>query len=95
MKKLTPEEMLSEITGIPVYRLLANDSGEYIKKSVVLQAMKRYAEQEGLENNIDINNAIISIKVVIDILIDDGWEKSDSIQHLKNALQSLEITPTK
>jgi hypothetical protein len=38
----TKEEILSELTGIPKYRLLADDMGEYIVKSAALKAMEEY-----------------------------------------------------
>jgi hypothetical protein len=46
-KALSAEEktavrLLSELTGIPEYRLLANDNGEYITKAGCLQAMEEY-----------------------------------------------------
>jgi hypothetical protein len=38
----TKEDILSEITGIPKYRLLADDNGEYITKSAALKALEEY-----------------------------------------------------
>lgn len=35
--------LLSELTGIPEYRLTADDNGEYIAKSTALKAMEQYA----------------------------------------------------
>ena len=43
-KELSAEEMLSEITGIPVYRIKRDDKGEYITKKGALQAMKKYSQ---------------------------------------------------
>jgi len=39
----TAEEILSEITGIPVYRIKHDDKGEFVTKSGALQAMREYA----------------------------------------------------
>ena len=41
----TKEDILSEIIGIPKYRLLADDMGEYIVKSAALKAMDEYRLQ--------------------------------------------------
>jgi hypothetical protein len=41
----TKEEILSEITGIPVYRIQADDGGEYITKKGALLAMEEYRSQ--------------------------------------------------
>jgi|ERR1035437_1024581 uncharacterized membrane protein YcgQ (UPF0703/DUF1980 family) len=41
----TKEKILSDLTGIPEYRLLRDDKGEYITKSAALKAMEEYANQ--------------------------------------------------
>jgi hypothetical protein len=40
------EEILSRLTGIPIYRLKANDKGEYITKLCTLKAMHENARSE-------------------------------------------------
>jgi hypothetical protein len=70
MKKLPPEEILSELTGIPIYRLLADDNGEYIKKSAALQAMKRYAEQGQW---IDVNDGLPEPLKTVWLTNGKGW----------------------
>lgn len=42
---LSPEEILSQLTDIPVYRIKADDKGEYITKSGAIKAMKAYHSQ--------------------------------------------------
>ncbi len=49
MENKKPEEILSEITGIPVYRILKDDGGEYITKKAALMAINQYGKQ--LEDN--------------------------------------------
>ena len=44
MKK-TAEEILSEITDIPLYRIKVDDNGEYITKKGALLAMEEYRSQ--------------------------------------------------
>lgn len=46
-KVLSPEEILSQLTDIPVYRIKADDKGEYITKSGAIKAMKEYHSQFG------------------------------------------------
>jgi hypothetical protein len=41
----TPSKILSELTGIPEYRILADDIGEYVTKRGALKAMEEYASQ--------------------------------------------------
>ncbi len=42
----TKEEILHEITKIPIYRLEMDDRGEYLTKQAVKQAMQEYADQQ-------------------------------------------------
>lgn len=44
-------KILSEITGIPEYRITADDQGEFIPKSCALQAMDLHAENTALNFN--------------------------------------------
>jgi len=45
MEKKTSSEILSEVTGIPEYRIKANDNGEYITKEGALKALEIMKEQ--------------------------------------------------
>lgn len=55
---LSAEEVLSEITGIPVYRIKCDDKGEYITKKGALQAMKKYASIKVKEREDEIRKAL-------------------------------------
>ena len=45
-QELSAVKLLSELTGIPEYRLLANDNGEFITKSRAIDAMNKFASQK-------------------------------------------------
>ncbi len=43
---MSKEKILSELTGIPAYRIKVDDRGEYITKAGALIAMDKHAETE-------------------------------------------------
>lgn len=72
----TKEEILSEVTGIPIYRL-GDDRGEFITKSAALEAMKRYNDQF-MEQTIIIDVPTKEMQEISaeasDIIADHFWE---------------------
>jgi hypothetical protein len=72
------EEILSELTSIPIYRLRVDDKGEYIVKSVALEAMKEFAAQRPKQSNQDDIKDITFLR--------------EMKQHAENAFEKKDVT---
>ena len=93
----TKEKVLSELSGIPEYRITADDKGEYITKSGALKAMEIFAGQTPTLKEIHevLNTEIQRLeeehrKNGIEFCDDDEMPDYDLLRALRNQQKGLE-----
>lgn len=93
----TKEKVLSELSGIPEYRITADEKGEYITKSGALKAMEVFAGQTPTLKEIHevLNTEIQRLeeehrKNGIEFCDDDEMPDYDLLRALRNQQKGLE-----
>ena len=93
----TKEKVLSELSGIPEYRITADDKGEYITKSGALKAMEVFANQTPTVKEVYevLNTEIQRLeeehrKNGIEFCDDDEMLDYDLLRALRNQQKGLE-----